>query len=105
MTCWSGQRRWRTATPSPRSIGGNSGGCLGWSCESGRVREAARATKEGFGAKGSRVLTPCPPLPSGEGELTTSPRSGTERGTGGEDSRRSGGEVERSQLDALFRDH
>src|SRR6059036_3401271 len=31
------------------------------------------------------VLTPWPPLPSGEGELTTSPLSGTERGTGGED--------------------
>src|SRR6266542_3290571 len=30
------------------------------------------------------VLTPCPPLPTGEGELTTSPLSGTERGSGGE---------------------
>src|SRR5207248_3323154 len=31
------------------------------------------------------VLTPWPPLPSGEGELLTSPLSGTERGSGGED--------------------
>ena len=31
------------------------------------------------------VLTPFPPLPSGEGELRTSPPSGTERGSGGED--------------------
>jgi sugar phosphate isomerase/epimerase len=31
------------------------------------------------------VLTPWPPLPSGEGERTTSPLSGTERGSGGED--------------------
>ena len=31
-------------------------------------------------------LTPSPPLPSGEGELKTSPLSGTERGPGGEDS-------------------
>jgi len=31
------------------------------------------------------VLTPCPPLPPGEGELATSPLSGTERGSGGED--------------------
>ena len=30
-------------------------------------------------------LTPYPPLPSGEGELPTSPLSGTERGSGGED--------------------
>ncbi len=32
-------------------------------------------------------LTPRPPLPSGEGEFTTSPLSGTERGSGGEDTR------------------
>jgi len=31
------------------------------------------------------VLTPWPPLPAGEGELATSPLSGTERGPGGED--------------------
>ena len=31
-------------------------------------------------------LTPYPPLPSGERELPTSPLSGTERGSGGEDS-------------------
>src|SRR6266566_9622374 len=31
------------------------------------------------------VLTPYPPLPAGEGELWTSPLSGTERGTGGDD--------------------
>src|SRR5207248_654423 len=31
------------------------------------------------------VLTPWPPLPSGEAELTTSPLSGTERRSGGED--------------------
>src|SRR5213596_4094839 len=36
---------------------------------------------------GREVLTPYPPLPAGEGELWTSPLSGTERGTGGEDSR------------------
>src|SRR5439155_18985888 len=30
-------------------------------------------------------LTPYPPLPSGEGELPTSPLSGTERGSGDED--------------------
>src|SRR5437867_10543743 len=34
---------------------------------------------------GREVLTPYPPLPPGEGELWTSPLSGTERGTGGED--------------------
>src|SRR2546427_386591 len=34
---------------------------------------------------GREVLTPYPPLPPGEGELRTSPLSGTERGTGGED--------------------
>src|SRR5437879_13594869 len=33
------------------------------------------------------VLTPWPPLPSGEGERTSSPLSGTERGPGGEDTR------------------
>src|SRR5207247_3282914 len=33
------------------------------------------------------VLTPCPPLPSGEGACTTFPLSGTERGLGGEDRR------------------
>ncbi|HEY6209956.1 MAG TPA: error-prone DNA polymerase [Gemmatimonadales bacterium] len=47
------------------------------------------------GASGS--LTPCPPLPSGEGELgarPSSPLSGTERGSGGEDpTRGSGGEA------------
>src|SRR5436309_9702165 len=42
---------------------------------------------------GAQVLTPCPPLPSGEGELTTSPLSGTERGTGGEDSTERGSGV------------
>jgi sugar phosphate isomerase/epimerase len=31
------------------------------------------------------VLTPWPPLPSGEGEVTPSPLSGTEKGLGGED--------------------
>jgi FdhD protein len=31
-------------------------------------------------------LTPRPPLPSGEGDFRTSPLSGTERGSGGEDS-------------------
>src|SRR5205814_323573 len=31
------------------------------------------------------VLTPWPPLPSGEGEFMTFPLAGTERGTGGED--------------------
>ena len=34
------------------------------------------------------VLTPWPPLPSGEGERTSSPLSGTERGAGGEDETR-----------------
>src|SRR5437667_2164480 len=34
---------------------------------------------------GREVLTPYPPLPAGEGELTSFPLSGTERGTGGED--------------------
>src|SRR6266581_985215 len=34
---------------------------------------------------GREVLTPYPPLPAGDGELWTSPLSGTERGTGGED--------------------
>src|SRR6266571_5606357 len=40
------------------------------------------------------ALTPCPPLPSGEGERHESPLSGTERGTGGEDfsARGTGGE-------------
>src|SRR5439155_9785075 len=36
-------------------------------------------------AVGREVLTPIPPLPAGDGELWTSPLSGTERGTGGED--------------------
>src|SRR5205814_1252427 len=34
------------------------------------------------------VLTPWPPLPPGEGERTSSPLSGTERGTGREDETR-----------------
>src|SRR3989441_5925043 len=34
---------------------------------------------------GREALTPYPPLPAGERELWTSPLSGTERGTGGED--------------------
>src|SRR6185437_9613836 len=37
------------------------------------------------GGERAPALTPYPPLPPGEGELWTSPLSGTERGTGGED--------------------
>src|SRR5207247_2118670 len=41
----------------------------------------------GPGALALEVLTPCPPLPAGEGGLWTFPLSGTERGSGGEDRR------------------
>src|SRR5207249_3437002 len=47
--------------------------------------------KSGRGCSARGILTPCPPLPSGEGELITSPLSGTERGTGGEDHKGRGG--------------
>src|SRR5437867_2943876 len=62
---------------------------------------ASRSGRFGGGAlsrhRGDRrrvALTPCPPLPSGEGERHESPLSGTERGTGGEDvsERGTGGE-------------
>src|SRR5207253_1389572 len=59
-----------------RSCSPPSSACCG-SCSG----EPARPPR----ARGSSVLTPCPPLPSGEGELTTYPLSGTERGSGGED--------------------